>query len=359
MPVLPFKFIDVQKNPSTEILGMLSGNVIGTEGKSMLYQHTDVTSRINRIEFPYFVNLQRHGETIGTCCFCLRNISNGKGGSAAFYIRYFSFKTQFRRGPVARSSARKSRLRQEIMAVFQGIGFPELPQRKFLHYAYVDPRNWRSVRLCEEFGFQIVREYTTVLFSRINPRTKTQLHIEELAPQDYETVKELLKLFYREYAMFSLDNLRIKRYYVLRNKEGDIVAGMMANPTQWNIVSFPGIVGKLILNVFPHLPVLNRLLNKDFRFLAVESIYYAPGHAHDLEPLFESLLALFQLNTAIVMVDRQGPLHTTLKSLNLGILDKVMTEVKGHILCRFVNMDPQETTPFKVRPAYISAIDVT
>lgn len=355
------KLLKVERSPSEEILNILTNNIIGTPGHGMLYQHMGVHDKIHKISAPYYVNLSKANKVIGTCCFCSRVTANAGDAIRSFYVRYFSFRNSYRRRSViSRQSAGSSLIREEVKSVLNGQSLDVKPHDKFFHYAYVDPRNLRSVMLCDQFGFETVREYTTVIFNRIRPTEDVEKKIAAVPASEVNEIKELLSGFYRDYNMFSFDNLfNGARYYIIRSPEGKIVAGAQANPDRWRISSLPGFSGKIILNTFSHLPFLNRLFNKNYRFLTLEGIYCAAGYEHYLESLFESLLARYKLNSAIAVVDAGTPLYKTLRSLKLGWVDKLNKEVRGNVICKFINFPVAEKDSFKKHPAYISGIDVT
>jgi hypothetical protein len=356
-----YTFLDVSKSPGEEVLGILQNNVIGTPGVSMTYRHLNVEDKINAIPDPYFVNLKKKDTIIGTCCFCKRLTMNAGRAVTSFYIRYFSFADAYRQKPAAkRSVGTTGVLKQEVMAVLAGQGLEMSVGEKYYHYAYVDPRNIRSMRLCEAFGFEPVRNYATVIFNRLAPKNDMQLGVTEVTSEDEPAVRELLSDFYRDYTMFSFDNLfQGRRYYVIRDAENKIVAGVQANPDRWEVHTLPGLAGKVILNVFSRVPLLKKLFSKDYQFLTLEGVYYAAGCEGQLEVLFESLLARYQLNNAILVVDRESGLYKALKSLKLGLVEKLNKEVTGNVICRFGNLTEEEKGLFKNHPAYISGIDVT
>ena len=154
-----FRFLSITRSASPELLQILSNNVIGTPGKSMIYQHMGVDDKIHRLENPYFVNLKRADRIVGTCCFCNRTTINSGQPNQSLYVRYFSFKDLFRRKSV-KEKARSNRqgLREEIHTLLNGRDLGMNEGEKFFHYAYVDPRNERSAILCSEFGFEKVRQ---------------------------------------------------------------------------------------------------------------------------------------------------------------------------------------------------------
>lgn len=354
---MTFRYLTILRSPTAQLLEILNNNIIGTPGQGMLYQHLGVNNKINQIADPYFVNLVRAGRVAGTCCFCSRDTLNNSQKIQAFYVRYFSFRDSFRRKSIKEKvRSGKSDLRTEIESLLSGVGLGVNQDEKFFHYAYVDPRNERSALLCEEFGFEPVRQYTTIIFSRLNPKGNNKDKI--VTARSDESVKELLKTFYNGFNHLSFENLSAKNYYFIEDDKGQIVAGVHANPDQWKIHSLQGFMN-ILLNVFTRLPMLNKLLNENFQFITFEGIYFVPGKEKYLERLFESLLAKYNVNSAICIVDPGSNVYTTLKSLRLGLISKLNKEVRGNVICRFVNFSQEEKNSFKSYPVYISGIDAT
>lgn len=354
---MKFRYLTVSQSPSKDLLQLLTTNIIGTPWQSMLYQHLQVQEKVSKIKSPYFISLERAGHIAGTCCFCKRLTFTSGNEFTSFYVRYFSFKDIFRRKSFSmRSGNRISALRAEVNSLLQGEGLTIKPGEKFFHYAYVDTRNERSAVLCKEFGFEPVRQYTTVVFSRLFPKKNDSHKIVEV---EAETVMPLLKEFYQEFTMVSFENLSGRKYYFIENDKGERVAGVQVNPDQWKIHSLPGFFMNTMLLIFSAIPILNRLLNNQFRFLTFENFYWQPGQEKHLEMLMEQLLARYQVYSGLCVVDRQSKLYGMLKSLRLGLMNRLNQEVTGDVICRFENFGDAEITDFKNKPAFISGIDVT
>jgi hypothetical protein len=357
---MSFSFLKISKSPDDQVLKLLTNNVIGTPGKSMLYQHLGVLNKIHNIADPYFVSLQKRNTTLGTCCFCNRSTFNANKPFRSFYIRYFSFADKFRREKISNKiTSGISLLREEIKLLLGGRGLDCTDREAFFHYAYVDPRNVRSDALCKEFGFEKVREYATVLFNRISPDAN-EILVSEISLEDQSKIREMVRQFYHNFTMFSFENLfGQQKYFVVKDNDGNILVGAQANPDHWKVLSWPGLSGKIILPLFSTIPFLNRIFSRNYKFITLEGIFYTPGSERFLEVLFESLLKKFNVNTAIIVVDADSDVYRTLKSLDLGLVDKLNKEVRGEVICRFENFDDAEKKVFKVNPAYISGIDVT
>ncbi|HYC84853.1 MAG TPA: hypothetical protein VEB86_06510, partial [Chryseosolibacter sp.] len=215
-----FQYLEILNTPSDQLLEVLNHNIIGTPGHGMLYQHLGVNDKIYRIENPLYVNLKHAGTIVGTCCFCKRTTHNSSlGDLSSYYVRYFSFRHQYRRkAPRKATTTRRSLLREEIRSVIDGPALGSPPGEKFFHYACVDPRNVRSVALCQEFGFQTVRDYATLVFSRMNPKPGDCV-VERVEQGEEDIVRSRLTYYYRDYNMVSTENLFNGRdYWVVKNK---------------------------------------------------------------------------------------------------------------------------------------------
>jgi hypothetical protein len=350
-----FRFLRIQSKPSTAIEALLTNNVIGTPGLSMLYQHLGVKEKLYAIPKPHIVSVERNQQFIGVCIFCEREIKSITG----FYVRYFAFQDAFRLKalPQQRDQNKASVIRAEIVELLNGKALVTDLNQAFFHYAYVDPRNPRSARLCDEFGFVPVRKYTTRLFSRLWPKASTQLVIKELPATD-ERIRTLLHSFYNDYNHVSFGNLN-QTYYYIENEVGEILAGVQVHADAWRVLTLPGRAGKLLLNMFNYTPLLSRLLSNHFRFLAVEGIYYREGKEYLFEQLLESLLHRFGLHTAIMVVDTDSSVHRLTQQIRLGLLSKLSPEVYGHVIVRGNNTDPDFWVHQQSQPAYISVHDVS
>lgn len=352
---MSFQFLTIEPGPTKIVSALLTNNVIGTPGLSMLYQHLGVQDKLYQIPKPHVVSVQRNGHIMGTCIFCERDVH----GTTGFYVRYFAFQDGFRLKeiPQQRKQAKTSVIRKEIDALLTGKGLVADATKTFFHYAYVDPRNPRSARLCEEFGFIPVRNYTTRLFSRLWPKVQAHLTIKELPAAD-EKVRTLLTSFYKTYNQVSFENL-MRTYYYIEDAGGEMIAGVQVNPDAWHILTLPGRFGKTLLNIFDRTPLLSRVLSKHFRFLAVEGIYYQEGKEKEFERLLETLLQRHQLHTAILVVDTDSSLYRLTEKIDLGLLAKLSPEVYGDVIVRHHPADETFIAQQKNRPAYISVHDVS
>ncbi|HEX5171925.1 MAG TPA: hypothetical protein VFW11_22250 [Cyclobacteriaceae bacterium] len=344
---------------NNEIGKLLNESVIGTPGSGMLYQHKSVEARIASIKAPSFIELHTKFGLVGTCCFCYRATRNIDRIYDSFYIRYFSFKKTFRAKSIPHERSRTGKLREEIEKLLQGRAM-KVSSEKFFHYAYVDPRNTRSVLMCKEFGFREVRKFTTFIFSRLNPRIARGVEISKVRKEEIPEIKRLLLDRYAGFTMVSIEDLfRPDEYYVVRDPSGKVVVGAQVSPTHWRIYKMHNQASTILLSLLTRVPVLNRLVNKDFRFLAVDALFFTEGYEHFTETLLSFLLRKFRYFNAFIPSDNDSPLYRHLEKLNLGVVSKISKQVSTDVICRFQNFSDQEIDHFTQHPAYVSALDIT
>lgn len=354
------KLLQITNTVNDDIKELLDASVIGTPGSGMLYQHKSIDKRINEIKVPLFVELRTRLKLIGTCCFCFRETLNQKTKYQSFYIRYFSFKEGFRARRTLQPRARGGKLRDEIKALLDSEHFTSVSTNKYFHYAYVDPQNTRSVLLCEEFGFQYVRRFATFVFSRLQPRIEPGITVSKVEQEEYSEVKNLLVDKYSDFNMVSFDGLFDNDpYYVVRDSNGRIIAGARVSPTTWRIYQMHNSGNTILLSLLSNVPFINRLVNKEFKFLALDALYFTDGYEHHTEALLTFLLRKYNHFNVFMPADRDSSLYRHLEKLNHGIVSKISKQVSTNVICRFHNFSSSEIQQFKQYPAYVSALDIT
>ena len=351
-----FQNIVVEKNANQKVVNLLENNVIGTPGQGMLYKLMNVKDKIDRLINPWFVSVNLRNRVVGTCCFDERFILNNNHNGKAFYVRYFSFMDQFRRKSIkSRKKQGNSKIKAEVNELLNGKGLVVDSRQKFLFYAYVDLLNERSRILCEDFGFDKIREFKAILFSRFNP--KSDERVTKLS--NLEQAKKLLKEYYSNHSLVDFDMLDGDKFYVIRNADNQIVAGVQCNLEHWNILDIPGLTGKFIMNVLPKIPFLNRYFNKDYYFLSFDSIYVKDGYENDLIKLFSHLLFVSGIKVASFCLDVKSDLYQKLQKHNMGFMQKLQNNMIHQVIVKPVNFTTKEKDQLKQLPVYISSFDIT
>lgn len=338
-----------QGKPDKEVCKLLTDNLIGTPGKSLVYQHMKVSEKLAYIVDPFFLSVKIGGKTVGTACFIPRETHHRSASIPSYYIRYFAFRNAFRSSSGALDRMDKnSLLKNEIKEVLTGkpLGAPD----PHLIYAYVDPDNVRSRRIIDSFGFREVGRFKTVFFSRFWPKISDKVEIS--SERDWQTLQQQIRDFYKDYGFYTSANLGYQQgYYVYRNK-GQIVAGLQAKKEHWKIHEIPE--GKHLISWVSRIPLLNRIFHRDFKFLSLEGIFYLPGFEDRLPVLLEHVLATSGRHTAIACVDPDTELYHQLHGLDLGFVQQLTSEKEMAVVARGEGVNWEW---LKGNPVYVSAFD--
>lgn len=343
---------------------LLHNTTWGTEGGAR-YLHFNTRERITKQLDPQFLTLHKGERLLGILGFSRRELRQPSGVTEAFYIRYLSMMSSFQRqNPSAASSRKRSdglvkkmvgRLmsKPQEMNVIPGTG-PE----SAMFYAFVELENERSIEMTQAMGFEQVGKFSTIIFSRFNP--KRDANVEYLQPEDLAEVKERTSEFYKDHALYSDHNIFREGINLVYRDGGEIVAGIKAHSCHWQMVGMPGLSGKLIMGLLPKIPFMNRLFNPNaFKFAAFEGLWFKPGYETRLFELMESALVELKLNTAMIWVDRKCPLDPVLRSGHLGILQHLNSDVPANVVARFIKVPESIKEDIRNKPLFISAFDST
>ena len=317
----------------------------------MLYKHKDVGKKIKSIFNPVFANLSIRDRLYGTICLSKREVYNLGKPKDAYYLRYFTFRKQFRGSNPKNNSKAESKIRNEVSELMNGKGLPHGDD--LLLYAYVDKENFRSKRLIDEFGFDKVGEFNVIPFSRIY--AKIDSRVEKLEDSTKAETKQVLMDYYCDVQLVSFDQLfSVGDYYVIRDTEGEIMCGVQAIIDGWEILELPGISGKLMMKVVPKLPLVGRLFNSDYKFAFFEYVYCKPGFEKDFEMLLESILGTLKMNSGVLCLDPNSKLCDQLNNIRFGLTHKLMGESRVDIVVK----SRDKTFISDNAPFYVSGFDV-
>lgn len=346
-------FITIKDAPNAEIHELLSRNVLGTPGRSMVYQHQRVDEKLEHLPDARFVSLELRGRILGTACFCRRKVRVGGGMLTAWYIRYFTFRKAWRsidRGTPSGNKNIRSRLKKEIHSLLNGHPL-DTPEPHFF-YAHVDPDNVRSLRLISDFGFVQAGSFRTVFFSRFFPRKDP--HVHQLPADEEPLFRKRIEAIYASHDFLNFENVFYNNGYFVYKSRGKIVAGLQAYPEHWRIHELPGPGGKLLLQLISRLPLVNRLFKRNFHFISVEAIFCETGHEIALERLLEDMLSRFNCYTAIMCLDPASPEYHQVKLLRQGWMSRLTSEKE---MCIVIKRNGVKKNGFS-GPAYVSSFDV-
>ncbi|PIB34400.1 hypothetical protein BFP72_02655 [Reichenbachiella sp. 5M10] len=356
---MPLRLLHISQSIGEEAKALLAQNRIGTPNESPVYQQLSTRDKLSHITRPHLLSLSKSHRTLGVCCFCERSSRLDQQPVTSFYVRYFSFLDQLRvnhRKTTVHS--KKNSIKTEVHSVLSGQEIMPNPSHPNYFYAYVDPNNVRSALLCEEFGFEKIRSFNTHMLGRLFP--KERLNCQRIDSIDHEEVKKLLHTYYARYSSYSTENLFYReQYYVVRDASGQILAGAQANPESWIVHSLPALSGKILLNILGKLPLFNRLICRNYRFLALDYLYIRPGHEHILAPWIETLLAKTGTYTAMILADKKSPLRTLLSSVRPGLIGRAKKPLSIDIIIKDNHLTPNQKKELKNHPFFLSSFDTT
>jgi hypothetical protein len=349
-------------------MDILNHSVQGSEG-GLRFSLQNIGEKIAAYEDQIrFVSLYKKNKITGTVGACFRLSGQGPLQYPSTYIRYLAFQSTYQsdiswrkeKKTVIKSESDDT-FKQKTLEIFSRPHLLDLPgifeNDKHVMYAFVESMNERSKNLVNQAGFEYIRSFLTVTFSRFNP--KADPRVSKLGESGKPEMEALLKDFYREYSFFTDDYaFYADRYYVL--KEGnEIIAGVCAIPSSYKVYDVPGIWGWIMMEVLPRVPYYRRLFRPgEFRYLVLDAIYCKKGKEDLLANLFESACAAEGFNTGITWLDDRSELFDKMRTeVNLGALNRMLNAKPGLVYSRFINLSDEEKNRFYDAPAYISGFD--
>lgn len=317
----------------------------GSEGA--VYERKNLNELLPLLHQSHLVAVLKEDEIMATAIFCCSDVTVAGQPFKCEYIRYFAASDEIKGRKLIKHFAGK------VMELVR-----ESSRGKVIYIGCVEKGNVRSYKVVENAGYKPVGVLTVNAFSRFFP--KVDKRIEQVKDDAGKNeVMRLLKEQYSKHALvhfnyiFSSDN-----YFVIRER-GEIVAGCQFHLAQWKINQMPGISGKIIMNVLPHTPLINRLFNpKKFQFLAFEGIYFKEGYLNTLFQLFEGLLYQEKINSSLFWLAEDCPYREViLKSGKLGLLHAFVKNSGARVMASYKNLSEEEIKLVESHPQFASAFD--
>jgi hypothetical protein len=350
------------------IMNILNHAVQGSEG-GLRFSLQNIAPRIAAYKDQIrFISLYKKNRVTGTVGSCFRISGQGKLRYPTSYLRYLAFQSTYqsdtgwrRRSKELIKPEKDDNFRQKTLEIF---GKPHLLDLndvfegdKHVMYAFVESMNERSKNLVHQAGYEYIRSFLTVAFSRFNPKADSNVY--RISEDEKARVEALLKEYYIDYSFFSTDySFYGDKYYVLK-EDGELIAGVCAIPSVYKVYDVPGIWGWVMMKFLPGLPYFRRLFRPgEFRYLVFDAIYCKEGHEHKLGKLFESACAAEGFNTALTWLDDRSKLYDKLRTVvKMGALNRMLNAKPGLVYSKFISLSDQEKEYFYNAPAYISGFD--
>jgi hypothetical protein len=350
------------------ILDILNHAVQGSEG-GLRFSWQNIAPRIAAYKDQIrFVSLYRKNQITGTVGSCFRISGQGNLHYPTSYLRYLAFQSTYqsdlnwrkRRETVIKPEKDDS-FKQKTLEIFSKPLLLDLNNvfegDKHIMYAFLESNNERSKNLVHQAGYEYIRSFLTVAFSRFSP--KPDHRVVKLREEEKGKMESLLMEYYRDYSFFSTEySFFVDKYFVL--KEGnEIIAGVSAIPSVYKVYDVPGIWGWVMMRVLPKAPYFRRLFRPgEFRYLVFDAIYCKQGREELLATLFESACAVEGFNTGLTWLDDRNQLYDKIRTgVKMGALNRMLNAKPGLVYARFINMTEKEKDYFYEAPAYISGFD--
>jgi len=253
--------IHIKEKPDADALALLSKTVWGSDGT--LYQHGNTSALISNVPTPYFLHLRDGEKLIGIYCYSYREIHFKGIIYPAYYRRYLSIEPSVMGkgyGPLLTVEAKKH--------------FTAKHNGPLIIYGYVDEHNSRSLKLSAKNEFHSVANFKTLIFSRFFPKEDAKVSL--CTAEDQSSFRKKLKEQYANYSFFYPDSVDSDCY--VYKVDNEVIAGVRVRKNLWIFKALEGISGKIILKLFPFLPLLNKVFHpKKHQFLVFDQVFCKPG----------------------------------------------------------------------------------
>ena len=328
-----------------EAIAFLDNIAWGNEGA--LYEHRNTEEHIKLLHKPILVGLFEREQLKATGVFSITHVTVGSQLFNCNYFRYFASSKEIQG---------KGIIKKLTIKVMQLLN--DMEQEKTIFFACVEKENKSSYHICKSAGYTPVGTIKTIGFSRFWPRFNKD--IEKISSaKEKEEVISLLKKLYAQHALVQFNSLFLNDNYFVIRENNQIVAGCQYHRVHWVINNMKGFSGKIIMNIIPLIPILNKIFNpKRFEFLAFEGIYFKPGYEHKLYSLFEGLLQREKLKSSMLWMGKNCPVRKKIMvNGKLGLIHTFIKDSDVEVMASFKNMSESEISNVKTSPIFASAFD--
>lgn len=321
---------------SDETLSLLESVTLGSNGAR--YRHVGIPARIKKLYNPLYLNLKLRDKLIANVTFCRRDRD--------WYVRYFAFDTIYQASRQKTKTKGGGKIKSQLNAFFDSALSDSIGPERF--YAYIDPKNERSLWMSETLGFKTVATIATQTYSRSRPKQRNVQVIK-----NDELVRKWVTRYFGGRPFFHpYQTYNSTPFYTLE-KEGKVVGFAKVHYAKWEIEQLPGKNGRLLTRIVPFLPFINRLIKpRDHQFLSVDTVWIEDNNPQLLNELFEGIL--FHENKRIIhwWVDKKEPLYTAVQQkVNWGLIHQINGAHEVHLVVR--SNEQQKIND----PVYVSGFD--
>lgn len=291
----------LREQATEEILSLLESVTLGTDGAH--YRHLDTRERIQEADNPLFLSMERQEKVLGNVTFCRRD--------DIWYIRYFAFNESMQSTGRKKSKAKNGLLRTELNRLFNNALEGQLDEPVTAFYAYIDPRNAKSLWMSESFGFETIGQIATQTFSRTNPKGSSRVQ----KFNDWNEIADLVKANFSDQLFYFETQSKKPPFYILKDEHGKVLASAKINISDWALDRLPGKFGGTLIKILPYIPVVGKLIKpKRHSFVVPEAVFVKDQNPDYLTELFEGILAAENRNVIMWWVDEKDPNYRKMKS---------------------------------------------
>jgi hypothetical protein len=312
-----------------------------------VYVRKNASELVRQLKDPWLFSIEQQDEILATAIFCHTHPYVIDQVYNCYIIRYFA---------AGKSIQGKKLVKHYAGKVMEAVRQEE--PEKTIYIGCVEKGNIRSFKVVQNAGYEILGVQSVNAFSRFFPQPQPDIEQVTTIAQQQEVVT-LLKHHYRQHVLVHFDYLFLNNHYYVIREQGEIVAGCQYHRAHWSVNQMPGVMGWIIMNMLPKMPLISKLYNpKRFEFLALEGIYYKAGYEHTLHRLFEGLLNLEKVYSSLLWMGETCPYRDALVSYGkLGLLNHFVKDSGVYIMTFYQNMTEAEINQLKSGPLYASSFD--
>lgn len=301
----------IREEPTESIIALLKSVTLGTNGAK--YRHLNTEERLAQLFRPLYFTLERHDRALGNITLCRRPFG--------WYVRYFAFDQLFQTETPVNASSGSGGLKKRINQFFEATEKGDFGDVSDLLYAYIDPKNQRSLFMSRNFGFQTVAKIATQTFSRVTPRESNRVRKVEVSHELHGLISAN---FSNRPFFFDHHTFNVSPFYGLYIKQ-ELVAFTKVHHANWVIEQLPGKKGKLLTKMAPYVPGLRRILKPaSHQFVVVDTVWSKENDSGLLEELLNAVLKQENRNLIIWWVDQQNGLYRAVKNtIQWGLLHRL------------------------------------
>src|ERR1035437_9705242 len=163
------------------ILDILNHAIQGSEG-GLRFSLQNIAPRIAAYRDQIrFVSIYKKNQVTGTVGSCFRIAGQGKLKYPASYLRYLAFQTTYQsdlnwreRRKALKKPDKDDIFKKQTLEIFSKPYLLDLKgvreEDKHIMYAFIESKNERSKNLVSQAGYEYIRSFLTVAFSRFSPK---------------------------------------------------------------------------------------------------------------------------------------------------------------------------------------------